>query len=67
MTLREKLGQLFIVGIHGTQLTKEEEAFLVNNHIGGVVLMGRNCQSPEQVHQLLLYFGGYGRGASGSS
>lgn len=52
MTLREKLGQLFIVGVSGTQLTQEEESFLVNNNIGGVVLMGRNCQSPEQVHQL---------------
>lgn len=52
MTLREKLGQLLIVGVQGTQLTKDEESFLVNNHIGGVVLMGRNCQSPEQVHQL---------------
>ncbi|MEY4617312.1 MAG: hypothetical protein RJB66_2272 [Pseudomonadota bacterium] len=52
MTLREKLGQLLIVGVHGTQLTKDEEAFLVNNDIGGVVFMGRNCQSPEQVHQL---------------
>jgi len=52
VTLRDKLGQMFIVGISGPVLTKEEETFLINNHIGGVVLMGRNAQSPEQVHQL---------------
>jgi beta-N-acetylhexosaminidase len=54
MTLREKLGQLFIIGLSGTTLTKEEETFLVENNIGGVVLMGRNTQSPEQVHQLCV-------------
>lgn len=52
VTLREKLGQLLIVGLQGTELTKEEETFLVNNNIGGVVLMGRNTQSPEQIHRL---------------
>lgn len=52
MTLREKLGQLLIVGLAGTELTKEEESFLVNNNIGGVVLMGRNTKSPEQIHRL---------------
>lgn len=52
MNLREKLGQLFIIGIKGTSLSSEEEAFLTENNIGGVILMGRNVQSPEQVHQL---------------
>lgn len=52
MTLREKLGQLLTVGIAGTELTSDEEVFLTTNNIGGVVLMGRNCKDPEQVHRL---------------
>jgi beta-N-acetylhexosaminidase len=52
VTLKEKLGQLFVVGIAGQQLTPAEETFLVENNIGGVILMGRNAKSPEQVHQL---------------
>jgi len=52
VTLREKLGQLFIIGLTGTELSKAEEDFLVNNNIGGIVLMGRNSQTPEQTHKL---------------
>lgn len=52
MTLREKLGQLLIVGIEGTELTSAEEKFLVSHNIGGVILMGRNVKTPEQVHRL---------------
>ncbi len=52
MVLREKLGQLLIVGVAGTELTKNEESFLIKNNIGGVVLMGRNTHSPEQIHSL---------------
>ena len=52
MGLRQKLGQLFIVGIAGTELTEAEIDFLTTNDIGGVILMGRNVKSPEQVHNL---------------
>ncbi len=52
MTLREKIGQLFIIGLSGPELTESEELFLMNNNIGGVILMGRNVQAPAQVHHL---------------
>jgi beta-N-acetylhexosaminidase len=52
MTLREKLGQLFIVGIAGPELSVSEEEFLIKNNIGGVILMGRNAKAPEQIHML---------------
>jgi beta-N-acetylhexosaminidase len=52
MELRQKLGQMMIVGISGTVLTDAEKSFLVDNNIGGVVLFGRNVESPEQVHRL---------------
>jgi beta-N-acetylhexosaminidase len=52
MVLRQKLGQLMIVGISGTSLTEVEKKFLVENNIGGVVLFARNVESPEQIHKL---------------
>lgn len=52
MTLREKLGQLFIVGLAGTEIAPQEESFLTTNNIGGIVLMGRNVKAPEQIHRL---------------
>jgi beta-N-acetylhexosaminidase len=52
MELRHKIGQLMIVGISGNALTDWEKNFLVENNIGGVVLFGRNVESPQQVHKL---------------
>ena len=50
--MESKLGQLFIIGLQGTQLTKEEENFIVENNIGGVILFDRNLESPEQIYKL---------------
>ncbi len=47
-----KIGQLFIIGISGTELTKEEVDFIIQNNVGGVILFSRNCESPEQVHKI---------------
>lgn len=52
MTPEEKVGQLFLFGINGTELTPQTEEFLVKNHIGGVLLYGKNIVSSEQVKQL---------------
>lgn len=52
MTLREKLGQLFFIGVSGKTLTSEESQFIVQSNIGGVILFGRNYESPKQVHAL---------------
>jgi beta-N-acetylhexosaminidase len=52
MTLQQKIGQLFTVGISGLTLTQEEKNFLVHNNIGGVILFARNIKSPEQVSEL---------------
>jgi len=48
----DKIGQLLVVGIRGTSLTKEESEFIVKNNIGGVILFARNIESPQQVHAL---------------
>ena len=47
-----KIGQLLIIGISGTELTSEESDFIIQNNIGGVILFSRNCESPEQIHKL---------------
>ena len=48
----DQLGQLFIIGIEGLELKKEEADFIVNNDISGVCLFGRNVDNPEQIHKL---------------
>lgn len=45
-------GQLLTIGISGTTLTTDEENFIVENDIGGVILFTRNISSPEQLWQL---------------
>ena len=52
MTPKEKVGQLFMVGMEGTELDRDTAAFLKEYRIGGVVLFGRNIQSPGQVSVL---------------
>lgn len=48
----EKIGQLFIIGIEGKELSQKEEEFIIANNIGGVILFSRNIESPKQVHKL---------------
>ncbi len=52
MTPEEKVGQLFLFGINGTTLTPQTEEFLTKNHIGGVLLYGKNVVSEDQITQL---------------
>ncbi|MFG1493314.1 beta-N-acetylhexosaminidase [Halobacteriovorax sp. ZH4_bin.1] len=47
------LGQLFITGISGTQLTTEEESFIQKENIGGVILFKQNYESPAQLAELI--------------
>jgi beta-N-acetylhexosaminidase len=48
----DKIGQLLIIGIRDKVLTQDEAEFIITNNIGGVILMGRNVESPQQVHEL---------------
>lgn len=50
--IRKSLGQHFFIGLKGLTLLSEEKKFIIENNVGGVVLFGRNIQSPEQVHTL---------------
>ncbi|MBN8535504.1 MAG: beta-N-acetylhexosaminidase [Deltaproteobacteria bacterium] len=50
--MNKKFGQLMIIGIQGKSLSEDEKKFIINNNISGIILMGRNCESPKQVHDL---------------
>ena len=53
--IHQMIGQQFIIGISGEELTKDEEQFIVENSIGGVILFDRNLKSIEQIHQLITH------------
>jgi len=46
------VGQLLTIGISGTELSKQEEDFIVSNDIGGVILFTRNFSNLEQLVKL---------------
>lgn len=50
--MNKTIGQLLIIGIAGESLTADEKNFIIENNIGGVILMGRNCKDPKQIHAL---------------
>lgn len=53
MTLDEKIGQLFIVGLDGTTLTDAERDKFERNALGGAILFGDNLENPQQSVDLL--------------
>ncbi|HZG85681.1 beta-N-acetylhexosaminidase [Paenibacillus sp.] len=52
MTLRDKIGQLLLVGFHGTDVTDELRSLIAEARVGGVILFARNVESPAQVARL---------------
>jgi beta-N-acetylhexosaminidase len=48
-TLKEKIGQLFIVGLQGEVLTGEEKAIIEQYPFGGFILFSHNCCEPAQI------------------
>ncbi len=52
MNLREKVGQLFMLGIQGTELSKEVRDLFKTYHPGGVILFNRNLEDSVQAAHL---------------
>lgn len=52
LTVVDKVGQLFFIGIRDKSLQADEAEFIVKNNIGGIILFSRNVESPQQVHAL---------------
>lgn len=50
--LKEKIGQMIMVGLKGEELTKEEEQLLRNYPFGGFILFTHNLKEPKQILSL---------------
>jgi beta-N-acetylhexosaminidase len=55
MPLRDKVGQMVMVGFHGQSLSESPElsTLISDYHVGGIVLLEPNAHHPEQVAQLV--------------
>jgi len=53
LTIEEKVGQLFFIGISGPELDKATETLLNEIRPGGACLFARNIKSPQQTRELL--------------
>src|SRR5688572_12334624 len=51
-TLRQKIGQVFLVGCQGEALTREERLIFEQCSFGGFILFGHNCCEPRQILSL---------------
>jgi beta-N-acetylhexosaminidase len=52
LSLSEKIGQLFMVGFEGTAVTSELVDWMATYAWGGVIIFGRNVESPAQLLEL---------------
>jgi beta-N-acetylhexosaminidase len=51
-TLKEKIAQMFLVGVRGQELTGEERIAIEHYAFGGFILFGHNCCTPAQILSL---------------
>ncbi|MCG3419797.1 beta-N-acetylhexosaminidase [Oceanobacillus jordanicus] len=52
MTIKEKVGQMLMIGFEGTQVNDQTRNFIQENHIGGVILFERNITDSKQLLNL---------------
>jgi beta-N-acetylhexosaminidase len=52
MTLEQRVGQMFMVTLHGSVVTEQGAAFLRTYQPGAVVLFTSNLESPDQITRL---------------
>ena len=52
MSLEEKIGQMMIMGFHGTTPSSDIKMLIQKYHIGGTILFSRNITDPRQVVRL---------------
>jgi len=52
LSLQQKLGQVLMIGLEGTEITPELEDFMKRLQPGGVLLLSKNIQSSKQLRQL---------------
>src|SRR5437773_12309242 len=49
---REKIGQMFMIGLQGESLTRDEQLVIEECGFGGFILFSHNCCGPEQILSL---------------
>ena len=52
MTLKEKIGQLFMFGFEGIRPSRTIDNLIRLGHIGGIILFSRNLKTPQQIANL---------------
>lgn len=52
MTLKEKIGQMILASIEVSRMDAGTREFLRKNHIGNVILFGKNCAGRAALAQL---------------
>jgi beta-N-acetylhexosaminidase len=53
LSLEQQIGQIFFIGLPGTELDAEARALVEHVSPGGVIIFGRNVAAPEQLRKLL--------------
>ncbi len=53
LPLEQQVGQLFFIGLPGTEIDQATRELIEEIKPGGVILFGRNVESPQQVRKLL--------------
>ena len=48
MTLAEKIGQMVMIGVHGTEINDDSRYMLTQYHIGGIIFFDRNLETRAQ-------------------
>ncbi len=61
-TLREKIAQMFLVGVGAQELTGEERMAMEHYSFGGFILFGHNCCDPAQILSLTRALWDTGKG-----
>jgi beta-N-acetylhexosaminidase len=51
-TLREKIGQMFMIGVQGESLSRDERLIIEECGFGGFILFAHNCREPKQILSL---------------
>ncbi|WP_160643957.1 beta-N-acetylhexosaminidase [Chengkuizengella marina] len=52
MTLKQKIGQLFVVGFDGLTPNDQIKTLIQKHHVGGIILFSRNIETSKQLLQL---------------
>src|SRR5262249_59057469 len=53
LSFEQQIGQFFFIGLPGTEVDQQARELIEEIKPGGIILFGRNVESPQQVRKLL--------------